>query len=79
MVSNEKHFLVHSKTHMVDRFEQLHQICSTNDLEISPEKSFKILLTVKFLVHESGNNNNKPVSSKVADILRLKTPPSKLY
>ena len=57
--------LAHTKPHMLTLIEQLHQICQTNNLKIAPEKSFYILLTVKFLGHEFGNNTIKPISSKV--------------
>ena len=30
--------LAHTKTHILDFFEQLHQICSSNNLKIAPEK-----------------------------------------
>ena len=62
---------------MLDLFEQLHQICYSNNLKIAPEKSLYILLTVKFLGHEIGNNTIKPISSKVDGIHKLKTPISK--
>ena len=62
---------------MLNLIEQLHQICQTNNLENAPEKSFYILLTVKFLGHEIGNNTIKPISSKVDAIHQLKTPTSK--
>ena len=62
---------------MLHLFEQLHQICQTNILKIAPEKSFYILLTVKVLGHEIGNNTIKPISSKVDAIHQLKTPTSK--
>ena len=60
--------LAHTKSHMFylnNLFEQLHQICQTNNLKIAPEKSFYVLLTAKFLGHEIGNNTIKPISSKV--------------
>ena len=41
--------LAHTKPQMLNLIEQLHQICQTNNLKIAPEKSFYILLTVKFL------------------------------
>ena len=69
--------LAHTKPHMLTLIEQLHQICQTNNLKIAPEKSFYILLTVKFLGHEIGNNTIKPVSSKVDALHKLKTPTSK--
>ena len=68
--------LLHAHTHMLDLTEQLHQICHSNNLKIAPEKSFYILLTVKFLGHEIGHNTIKPISSKVDGIHKLKTPTS---
>ena len=59
---------------MLNLIEQLHQICQTKNLKIAPEKSFYILLTVKFLGHEIGNNTINSMSSKVDAIHQLKTP-----
>ena len=50
--------LAHTKTHMLDLIEQLHQRCSSNNLKIALEKSFHFQLTVKLLGHEIGNTNN---------------------
>ena len=69
--------LAHTKPHMFNLIEQLRQICQTNILKIAPEKSFYILLTVKFLGHEIGNNTIKLISSKVDAIHQLKTHTSK--
>ena len=69
--------LANSKSHMLNLIEQLHQICQINNLKTAPEKSYYILLTVKFLGHEIGNNTIKPISSKVDAIHQLKTPTSK--
>ena len=70
--------LAHTKTHMLDLIEQLHKISHCNNLKIAPEKSFYILLTVKFFGHEiGGHNTNKPIFSKVDGIQKLKTPTSK--
>ena len=65
--------LAHTKTHMLDLIEQLHQICHSNNFKIAPGKSFYHLLTVKFLEHEIGHNTIKPISSKVDGIHKLKT------
>ena len=62
---------------MLELIEQLQQICLSNNLKIAPEKSFYILLTVKFLGHEIGHNTIKPISSKVDGIHKLKTPTPK--
>ena len=56
---------------MLDLIELLHQICQTNILEITPEKSFYILLTVHFLGNEIDNNTIKPIFSKVDGIHKL--------
>ena len=69
--------LAHTKTHLLDSTEQLHQICHSNNLKIAPEKSFYVLLTVKFLGNEIGHNTIKPISSNVDGIHKLKTPISK--
>ena len=60
--------LADTKTHILDLIEQLHQICKSNNLKIDPEKLFYILLTVKVLGHESGNNTIKPISLKIDGI-----------
>ena len=70
-------FLAHTKNHRLDLIEQLHQIWSSNDPELAPEKFCYILFTVNFLGHEMGNNTIKPISSKTDDIHKLKTPTSK--
>ena len=70
-------FRAHTKTHRLDLIKQLHQICHPNNLKVALEKSFYILLTVKFLGHEIGHNTIKPISSKVDGVHKLKTPTSK--
>ena len=69
--------LAHTKTNMLDIIEQLHQICSSNNLKTAPEKSFYILLTVKVFGLEIVNNTIKPVFFKVDGIHNSKTPTSK--
>ena len=69
--------LSHSKSHMLQLIEKLHQICTKQNLKIAPEKSFFMLLTVKFLGHEIGNQTIKPIYSKVDAIHNLKTPQNK--
>ena len=69
--------LAHTKNHMLDSMEQLHQTCSSNNLKLAPENSFFILLTVNFLGHEIGNYTIKPMSSKVDGLHKLRTPTSK--
>ena len=62
---------------MLDLIEQLHQIFHSNNLESASEKSFYFLLSFKLLGHKIGHNTIKPISSKVDDIHKLKTPSSK--
>ena len=45
--------------------EQLHVISTENNLKLAPEKSFFMLLKVKFLGHEIGYNTIKPIHSKL--------------
>ena len=69
--------LSHTTSHMIEIIEKLHQICLENNLKLAPEKSFYVLLTVKFLGHEIGNQTIKPIHSKIDGIHKLKTPTSK--
>ena len=48
--------LSNSEEHMFQLSEQLHIISKTNNLKLAPEKSFLMLLKVKFLGHEIGYN-----------------------
>ena len=57
-------FLAHTKAQWLDLLEQLHQICSSNNLKIAPEKSLCILLTAKSLGNELCNITIKPISSQ---------------
>ena len=41
------------------------------NLKLAPEKSFHILLRVKFLGHEIGNNTIKPIPSKIEAIKKI--------
>ena len=43
-----------SKEHMFQLIKQLHIISTKNNLKLAPEKSFFMLLKVKFLGHENG-------------------------
>ena len=62
---------------MIELIEKLHQICQKNNLKFASEKYFYVLLTVKFLGHETGNQTIKPIHSKVDGKHKLKTPASK--
>ena len=60
-----------SKEHMFQLIEQLHIISTKNNLGLAPEKSFFLLLEVKFLGHEIGYNTIKPIPSKIAAIHKI--------
>ena len=66
--------LAHTKPHILDSIEQLHQICNSNNINVAPGKSFYTLLTVKLLGYETSNNTIIPISSKYDGINKLKTP-----
>ena len=67
-----------SKEHMFQLIEQLHIISTKNNLKIAPEKSFFMLLKVKFLGHEIGYNTIKPIHSKIAAIHKIPSPTGKV-
>ena len=50
-----------AKEHMFQLKEQLHTMSTKNSLKFAPEKSFFMLLKVKFLGHKSGYNAIKPI------------------
>ena len=58
--------------------EQLNTISTKHILKLAPEKSFFILLEVKFLGHEIGYNTIKPVDCKVDAIHQIPSPTSKV-
>ena len=67
-----------SKEHMFQLIEQLHIISTKNNLKLAPEKSFFMLLKVKFLGHEIGSNTVKPIHSKIAAIYKILSPTGKV-
>ena len=67
-----------SKEHMFQLMEQLHIISTKNNLKLAPEKSFFMLLKVKFLGHEIGYNTIKPIHSKIAAIHKIPSPTGKV-
>ena len=67
-----------SKEHMFQLIEQLHIISTKNNLKLAPEKSFFMLLKVKFLGHEIGYNTIKPIHSKIAAIHKVPSPTGKV-
>ena len=67
-----------SKEHMFQLREQLHINSTKNNLKLAPEKSFFMLLKVKFLGHEIGYNTIKPILSKSAAIHQNLSPTGKV-
>ena len=63
---------------MFQLIEQLHIISTKNNLKLAPEKSFFMLLKVKFLGHEIGYNTIKPIHSKIAAIHKFPSPTGKV-
>ena len=56
---------------MFQLIEQLHLISTKHNLKLAPEKSFFMLLKVKFLGHEIGYNTIKPIHTKVDAIQKF--------
>ena len=67
-----------TKEQMFLLIEQLHFISTKNNLKLAPEKSFFMLLKVKFLGHEIGYNTIKPIHSKIAAIHKILSPTGKV-
>ena len=53
---------------MFEIIKELHTIASQENLKLALEKSFYMLLKVKFLGHEIANNTFKPIPSKIEAI-----------
>ena len=58
--------------------KQLHNISTKNNLKLAPEKSFFMLLKVKFFGHEIGYHTIKPIHSKIAAIHKIPSPTGKV-
>ena len=56
---------------MFELIKELHEIATKENLKLAPEKSFYMLLKVKFLGHEIGNNTIKPIPSKIEAIKKI--------
>ena len=67
-----------SKEHMFQLIEKLHIISTKINLRLAPEKSFFMLLKVKFLGHEIGFNTIKPILSKIAANHKIPSPTGKI-
>ena len=70
--------LSNSKEHMFQLIKQLHIISTKNNLKFALEKSFFMLLKVKFLGHEIGYNTIKPIHSKIAALNKIPPPTGKV-
>ena len=69
--------LYDSKEHIFF-IEQLHIFSTKNNLKLASEKSFFMLLKVKFLGHEIGYNTIEPIHSKIAAIHKIPSPTGKV-
>ena len=62
---------------MFELIKELHKIATKENLKLGPEKSFYMLIKVKFVGHEIGNNTIKPIPSKNEAIKRIPSPKDK--
>ena len=62
---------------MFELIKELHKIATDESFKLAHEKSFYMLLKVKFLGHETGNNTIKPILSKIEAIKRIPSPKEK--
>ena len=65
------------KQEMFEPIKELHKLATKENLKLAHEKSFYMLLKVKFLGHEIGNNAIKPIPSKIEAIKRIPSPQKK--
>ena len=68
---NDILLLANEKQEMFELIKDLHKIASRENLKLAPEKSFYMLLKVKFLGQEIGNDTIKPIPSKIDAIKRI--------
>ena len=62
LVYNDDIFLLgNEKQEMFELIKELHTIASRENLKLAPEKTFYMLIKVKFLGHEIGNNTIKQI------------------
>ena len=69
--------LADEKQQMFELIKEFHKIATKENLKLAPEKSFYMLLKVKRLGHEKGNNTIKPIPSKIEAIKRIPSPKEK--
>ena len=67
-----------SKEHMINLIKMLHEISKKENIKLAPEKSFYMLLTVKYLGHEIGYKTINPIHSKIVAIHKIPTPATKI-
>ena len=60
--------LPNSKEQMFHLKEQLHNLSTKTSLKLAPEKTFFMLLEIKFLGHEIGYNTIKPINSLLQNL-----------
>ena len=65
------------KQEMFELIKELHKIATKENLKLAPEKSFYILLKVKFLGNETANTTIKPIPSKIEAIKKILSPKDK--
>ena len=53
---------------MFELIKELHKIATKEKLKLAPEKSFYMLLKVKIVGHDIGNNTIKSIPSKIEAI-----------
>ena len=66
--------LADEKQEIFELIKELHKIATKENLKRAPEKSFYMLLKVKLLGHEIGNNTIKPIPSKIDAIKKIPSP-----
>ena len=69
--------LADEKQEMFELIKELHKTATKENLKLAPEKSFHMLLKVKFLGHGIGNNTIKPIPSNIEAIKRIPSPKEK--
>ena len=69
--------LADEKQEMFELIKELHKIATKENLKLAHEKSFCMLLKVKFLGHEIENNTIKQIPSKIEAIERIPSPKQK--
>ena len=69
--------LANETQEMFELIKELHKIATKENLKRAPEKSIYLLLKVKLLGHEIGNNTMKPIPSKIEAITRIPSPKEK--